>query len=167
MQPYSPVNKSTPPGITPDQVGIHNRYYISLTVILVIALAVRLVAAFFSKGYAYHDDHFDIISIAQDWVYGIPVWLNEDLPPRHSMFYAGIHYGLFYFLEQIGITQPTTKMLVVRLLHALYSLLVVYFGYKITEALSGQRDARIVGLMLALVWFMPFMSVRNLVEMVS
>ncbi|GEO06596.1 hypothetical protein AAE02nite_42600 [Adhaeribacter aerolatus] len=151
---------------TPDQVGIHNRYYISLTVILIIALGIRLVAAFFSKGFAYHDDHFDVISIAQNWVYGIPVWLNEGLPPRHSMLYAGIHYGLFYVLEQLGITQPDTKMLLVRLLHGLYSLLIVYFGYKITEVLADKREARIVGLMLALVWFMPFMSVRNLVEMV-
>jgi hypothetical protein len=167
MQPYSSINKNpSVPGSTPDQVGIHNRYYISLTVIMVIALGVRLVAAFFSKGYAYHDDHFDIIAIAQDWVYGLPTWLHQDLPPRHSMFYVGIHYGLFYLLDQIGLTQPNIKMLIVRLLHGLYSLLVVYFGYKITETLSGKRDARIVGLMLALMWFMPFMSVRNLVEMV-
>ncbi|KAA5545626.1 glycosyltransferase family 39 protein [Adhaeribacter rhizoryzae] len=165
MQSSASLHKDNPVP-TPDQVGIHNRYYISLSVIMVIALGIRLVAAFFSKGFAYHDDHFDIISIAQDWVYGIPVWLNEELPPRHSMFYAGLHYGLFYVLEQLGVTNPDTKMLLVRLLHGVYSLLIVYYGYKLTEALTNKREARIVGLMLALVWFMPFMSVRNLVEMV-
>lgn len=167
MQSYSPISKNKTQSLsTPDQVGIHNHYYISLTVILVMALVIRLVAAFFSPGFAYHDDHFDVISIAQDWVDGIPVWLHEDSPPLHSMLYAGIHYVLFYLLEKIGLAHPETKMLVIRLLHGFYSLLVVYFGYKITEVMSGKREARIVGLMLALMWFMPFMSVRNLVEMV-
>ncbi|WP_026462155.1 glycosyltransferase family 39 protein [Adhaeribacter aquaticus] len=154
------------PATTPDQIVPNNRYLIPLSAILIIALLIRVAAAFFSRGYAFHDDHFDIIRIAQDWVYGLPVWLNEDMPPRHSMFYAGIHYGLFFFFDKIGFTNPDGKMIVVRLLHGLYSLLIVYFGYKITELLSHQRNARIVGLMLALMWFMPFMSVRNLVEMV-
>ena len=139
---------------------------IPLSMILLIALVIRMVAAFFSKGFAFHDDHFDVIAIAQDWVYGLPAWLKEDMPPRHSMLYAGIHYVLFSLLEGIGITSPDTKMTVVRVLHGLYSLLIVYYGYKITERLSNKANARIVGLMLALMWFMPFMSVRNLVEMV-
>ncbi|MCC9166718.1 glycosyltransferase family 39 protein [Pontibacter harenae] len=142
------------------------RYMVPLSVILLIALAVRLLAAFFSKGFAFHDDHFDVITIAQGWLNGLPYWLHEDLPPRHSMFYTGIHYGILYLLESIGITSPDGKMTVIRLLHGLYSLLVVYYGYKITEELSNKANARIVGLILALLWFMPFMSVRNLVEMV-
>ncbi|WP_018479573.1 glycosyltransferase family 39 protein [Pontibacter roseus] len=152
--------------ITADKAGIHNRVMIPLSMILLVAFVIRMLAAFFSKGFAFHDDHFDVITIAQNWVYGLPSWLNEPMPPRHSMFYAGIHYVLFYLLEGIGITNPDTKMTVVRVLHGLYSLLIVYYGYKITERLSNQANARIVGLMLALMWFMPFMSVRNLVEMV-
>ncbi|WP_242927940.1 glycosyltransferase family 39 protein [Pontibacter vulgaris] len=137
-----------------------------LGVILTIALAIRLLAAVFSKGYAFSDDHFDVIKIAQNWLYDLPYWLNTDMPPRHSMFYTGLHYFIFYTLEAAGINSPDTKMLVIRLLHAFYSLLIVYFGYKITELLSSKTNARLAGLMLALIWFMPFMSVRNLVEMV-
>ncbi|WP_083610153.1 glycosyltransferase family 39 protein [Pontibacter flavimaris] len=142
------------------------RYLIPLSTILLIALAIRLVAAFFSKGFAFSDDHFDVITIAQGWLDGFPLWLNEPMPPRHSMLYVLIHYTIFYTLEAMGIFSPEVKMTVVRLAHALYSLLVVYFGYKLTERLSNKANARMVGLMLALVWFMPFMSVRNLVEMV-
>ena len=138
---------------------------IPLSFIMLIALVIRLLAAFFSGGYAFHDDHFDVIEIAQSWVYNLPIWIHDKIPPRHSMFYAGIHYVIFYTCEMLGLTSPPGKMVVVRVLHALYSLLVVYYGYKITELLSNQRNARLVGLMLALVWFMPFMSVRNLVEM--
>ncbi|TPE43865.1 glycosyltransferase family 39 protein [Pontibacter mangrovi] len=142
------------------------RYLIPLSTVLIIALAIRLLAAFFSKGFAFSDDHFDVITIAQGWLDGFPLWLNEPMPPRHSMVYVLLHYGLFYVLEAMGIFSPEVKMTVVRVLHALYSLLVVYFGYKLTERLSNRANARLVGLMLALVWFMPFMSVRNLVEMV-
>ena len=151
--------------LLPQPVGIPNKYFNSLTAIMLLALAIRIIAAFFSKGFAYSDDHFDVIAVAQDWVYGLPVWLNEDLPPQHSIFYAGIHYGIFSLLQSLGFG-PESKMLVVRLLHGLYSLLAVYFGYKITRALSNEQNARLVGLMLAFIWFMPFMSVRNLVEMV-
>ncbi|MHC2991618.1 mannosyltransferase, partial [Pontibacter sp. HJ8] len=166
QSPIDTTPQDTTAPATADKTGIHNRVLIPLSVILVIALVIRMVAAFFSKGFAFHDDHFDVITIAQNWLYGLPSWLHEDMPPRHSMFYAGIHYVLFYLMEGIGITSPDIKMTVVRVLHGLYSLLIVYYGYKITERLSNQANARIVGLMLALMWFMPFMSVRNLVEMV-
>jgi hypothetical protein len=164
MPSKSPLTAA--PALSTAHAGIPDRYLVPLSAIMVIALVIRVAAAFFSKGYAFHDDHFDIIRIAQDWVYGIPMWLNEELPPRHSMFYAGIHYALFYLCEAMGFTDPEGKMVLVRLLHGLYSLWVVYYGYKITEALSDKYKARLVGLMLALMWFMPFMSVRNLVEMV-
>ena len=57
-------------------------------------------------------------------------------------------------------------MYIVRLLHALFSLIIIYCGYKITERLAGKKQARYAGLLLALYWFMPMLSVRNLVEMV-
>lgn len=138
-----------------------------LKVILIIALVVRVLAALFSKGYAFHDDHFDVIRVAQDWVDGIPHWIADAIPPNHSMFYAGINALFIYILEAFGIHDPQYKMVFIRLVHALYSMLIVYYGYKITMRLSGNKDdAVIVGLMLSLLWFMPFLGVKNLVEMV-
>lgn len=138
-----------------------------LKVILIIALIVRVLAAFFSKGYAFHDDHFDVIRVAQDWVDGIPHWIADAIPPNHSMFYAGINAVFIYLAESIGINDPQLKMVFIRLIHALYSVLIVYYGYKITLRLSGKKDdAIIVGLMLSLLWFMPYLGVKNLVEMV-
>ncbi|WP_240731390.1 glycosyltransferase family protein [Hymenobacter radiodurans] len=148
------------------QVRGHREYLPPLRTILLLALGLRVLAAFFSKGYAFHDDHFDVISIAQDWVYGLTTWLHQPLPPRHSMTYTGLHYGLFWLLDAVGFTNPDAKMTLVRLLHGVYSLLTVYLGYKITEQLAGETYARRAGLLLAVLWFMPFMSVRNLVEMV-
>jgi fermentation-respiration switch protein FrsA (DUF1100 family) len=57
-------------------------------------------------------------------------------------------------------------MLLVRLLHALYSLTIVLLSYKIVRKISGAQLAAQVGWLMALLWFMPFFSVRNMVEIV-
>lgn len=62
---------------------------------------------------------------------------------------------------------PKSLMLVIRLIHGLFSLLVIHFGFKITEKLSSLKTAVYVGWLLALLWAMPFLSVRNLVEVAS
>ncbi len=58
-------------------------------------------------------------------------------------------------------------MFFLRLILALFSLLTVKFAYKITEKLADRKTANTVGLVLALFWFMPFLAVRNLVEIVA
>ncbi len=144
----------------------------SLHLILILALLLRLIAAIFSRGYEMHDDHFLIIEAPQSWVDGedynnwLP-WNQENPEPTgHSFFYIGFHFLLFYLLKWVGITDPQFKMFLVRLLHALFSLLIVSLGYRLTERLSDRRTARFAGLLLAVYWFMPFFSVRNLVEIV-
>jgi hypothetical protein len=145
-----------------------------LTVALLAGAFFRLISVIFSKGYGMHDDHFLVIESAQSWVAGTDYnnWLpefqkGEPKPTGHSLFYSGIHYIYFEFLELLHIKGPQTKMFFVRLLHAAYSLLVVYFGYKIAFKAAGKKVAGTVALLLALIWFWPVMSVRNLVEMVS
>lgn len=139
-----------------------------------IALVPRLLAALFSGGYFAHDDHFLMIEAGQSWVdgYDYDYWLpwNQGDAPRptgHMMLYPGLHYLLFLFCKWIGITDPSVKMVLVRLLHALWSLIVVRTGYRIALRLSTPTVAWRAGLLLALYFFMPFLSVRNLVETVS
>jgi hypothetical protein len=144
-----------------------------LALILYSAFFLRLLSAIFSKGFGMHDDHFLVIEASKSWADGYDYnnWLpNKDIPHQqasgHSFFYVGLHYLLFVFLKFIGLTSAQGQMYVVRLLHALLSLITIYCGYKITEKLSSQKQAKAVGLLLAFIWFMPFMSVRNLVEVV-
>ena len=144
-----------------------------LRVILLAALFFRMLAVVFSKGFGWIDDQFLIIEIAQSWVDGSDYygWLpsadGTNEPKAFSFFYVGLHYLLFSFLEWIQIFDPQGKMYVVRFLHALWSLLIVFFGYKITLKLSDRKTANLAGWLLALLWFFPFLSVRNLVEYVS
>jgi hypothetical protein len=145
----------------------------ALYVLTLVALVPRLIAVFLSPGYFAHDDHFLIIEAAASWVAGhdYNYWLPwnqgpNPTPSGHSFFYVGLHYLLFSGLKAIGLTDPKALMVVVRLLHALWSLLVVRVGYRIALRLSDERTAWRTGLFLALFCYMPFLSARNLVEVV-
>ncbi len=141
-----------------------------LTFVLIASGFFRLIAVIFSKGFGMHDDHFLVIEAAQSWVDGFDY--NDWLPPRalhpsgHSLFYVGLHYYLFLFFKIIGLADPQAKMVIVRLLHALLSLVTIIYGYRIAAHYSGKSTARTVGLLLGIYWFMPCLGVRNLVEMV-
>ncbi len=141
--------------------------------LLIMGGLVRLLSVIFSKGFGWHDDHFLIIESSQSWVDGFDYnyWLPDEndpnrVPQGHSLFYIGIHYYIFSFLKFLGIYDPQAKMYVIRLLHALWSLLIIKYGYKIAEQYAGKKEAWYTGIFLSLFWFMPFMSVRNLVEYV-
>ena len=143
-----------------------------LTLVMLTAIFLRLLAVIFSKGFGMHDDHFLVIEAAQSWVDGYDY--NDWLPHNshtghatgHSMFYVGLNFILLKFLHFTGISNPQTLMYIERFLHASLSLLVVYYGFKITEKISNQNNAKIVGFIFACFFMFPFLSVRNLVEVV-
>lgn len=145
-----------------------------LRVIIAIAFLFRLMAAIFSRGYAFTDDHFFVIEEAEQWIQGNggfqPWWdpyiTNAQRIP-HSTFYTFLHFLFFQFLHFIGFESIEGKMFLVRLIHAVYSLSIVYLGFKITRKLSSIHHAIQAAWILALLWLSPFLSVRNLVEWVS
>ena len=144
----------------------------SFKLILFVGIIIRVIAAIFSEGYGMHDDHFLVIEASTSWVDGYDYndWLpwsegNRGKPEGHSFTYVGLNYIFFYIVKFFGFSDPKTLMLFNRLLHALLSLLVVYFGIKITDKISNRKNAVIVGWLLALVSVIPFLSVRNLVEL--
>ena len=143
----------------------------SFRIILFTGLIVRLVAAIFSQGYGMHDDHFLVIEAASSWADGYDYndWLpwskgNSHHPEGHSFTYVGLNYFFFVVLKFLGVVNPLSQMLLNRILHACLSIFVVYFGIRITERISTHKNAVTVGWILALLWIMPILSVRNLVE---
>lgn len=148
-------------------------HFSPLQQLLLLGFGVRLFSVLFSKGFGWHDDHFLIIEPAQNWADGfdnnwIPSEKNPNiLPQGHSFFYIGIHYYIFKFCAWLNLNDPQAKMLLVRFLHALWSLLIIKYGYKITEQYANKKTAWYVGIFLTFYWFIPFTSVRNLVEFVS
>ncbi|MFP4528688.1 MAG: glycosyltransferase family 39 protein [Candidatus Kapaibacterium sp.] len=138
-----------------------------LLVIMIVAIALRLLAAVFAKGYGMHDDHFGPIEQPYEIMRDPSIWENRGNPHGHSIVYPLAHYVIFSALESVGIADPQAKMYVVRVVHAFYSLLIVLFGYLIALRISGKEAARLTGWLLAAFWILPFMSVRNLIEMVT
>ncbi|HMT30538.1 MAG TPA: glycosyltransferase family 39 protein, partial [Bacteroidia bacterium] len=142
-----------------------------LRMALLLGLFLRLLAAVFSKGFGMHDDHFLVIEVAQSWADGTDYnnWLpgsGNTQPSGHSFFYCGLHFVFFKMLQFLGIYNPEVKMILVRVVHAFLSLFTIWFGFKITARLSNENAAGKAALLLAVLWFMPFLSVRNLVEVV-
>jgi len=144
-----------------------------LQAVMLLALFVRLLAVFFAKGYMMHDDHFFTVEPTASWAAGSDFnnWLpssdiNNPHPGPVSFFYLGFLTLFFKIFQFIGIENPDTQMYIMRLIHALYSLLIVYYGFKITELLSNKKNALLAGILLALIAILPNFSVRNLVETV-
>ncbi len=141
-----------------------------LVIIMTAAIVFRLLAVIFAKGWGMMDDHFIVIESAQSWVDGkdyndwLPGSPSNTGPTGHNFFYPGLHFMLFSFFRFIGLDDPQLKMMLVRFFHAAWSLVTVFFGYKITERLGNRRAARLAGILLAILWFMPWLSVRNMVE---
>ena len=140
--------------------------------ILLLALGVRLLAVLFARGYLMHDDHFLTVEPAGSWAAGhnFNDWLpgignDRTSPEPVSFLYPGFLFLFFKLFSLAGVDNPEYQMYLMRLVHALYSLLVVYFGFKITENIGTRKQAIRVGLMLALIAILPNFSVRNLVEM--
>lgn len=144
-----------------------------LRLVLFIALAARMLSVVFSQGYLMIDDHFLVIEAAGSWIDGEDYnnWLpwnknDGDLPSVVNFTYVGSQYLILSALKFVGFDDPKAMMYIVRLIHALYSLLIVYLGFRIAEYLADKKTAFTVGMLLALFAFMPIFSVRNLVEMV-
>lgn len=144
-----------------------------LALILFLALFFRLLAAVFSRGYGWHDDHFLIIESSGSWADGKDYnnWLPSSNngkfnPSGHSFTYPGLHFFFISFLQLLGLDNPQVQMFFVRLVHAAFSLSVVYFGFMLALRFFSLKAARVAGILLALYFFMPFLSVRNLVEFV-
>jgi hypothetical protein len=142
-----------------------------LLLILLAGSFFRMLAVVFSKGFGFFDDHFLIIEAAQSWADGKDYnnWLPRSGatgPGGHNLFYTGIHYLFFALCKLLHFNDPQGKMYVVRFFHAAFSLLIITLSYKISFLYAGKKAARMTGLLLSLYWFMPMLSVRNLVEMV-
>lgn len=160
---------------TRDEIKKMKKYLdnLNLSQVLGIALIVRLIAAIFSQGWGMHDDHYLVVEVAGAWAKGVDVanWFVSDFSVNtsgRSIFYPGIHYAIFSFLKSIGLESPTGQMYIVRIIHALYSLLVVFYGYKLTLlAVDNKKIAIRVALILSLLWCMPWISIRTFAEFVS
>lgn len=135
--------------------------------ILLVGLLFRLIAVVFSKGYAFHDDHFEMAELVQRWKDGYSfLWTGSDVHV-FSLVYPGFLYLLFDACHAVGLHSPEQILFVTRLVHALFSLLSVWYSYKLVQRVAGNEEVSLIAaLVMAIFWIFPFMAVRNLREFV-
>jgi hypothetical protein len=114
--------------------------------LLLVAALLRVLAAVFSGGLAGGA--------------GLP-----DTYARSALL-PGVIAAVMSASRGIGIQDPGIEMLIVRLLQGLYSLLVVYFVYRILDRELGKQSALLGGLLAAAFYAMPVTAVHQLEESV-
>lgn len=121
-----------------------------------------------------HDDHFLIIETASSWSDGYDYnrWLpwnqTEVAIPYakgHSFSYTGFIYLLFEAMQGVGIDNPKLQMFFIRLFQSGLWLLAISFAFKIAKKIGDLKSAKLVGWLMTIGAFIPFLAVRNLVEM--
>lgn len=138
---------------------------INIRHILSAGIVLRLLAVFFSPGYAFYDDHFAVVELANEWTKGNISEITGEGVYVFSLLYPGIHYLLITVCNSLGISDPEGIMLVVRLFHAAVSVAGIYFGWRLASLLTANKETPlIVATLLAVFWLFPFLSVRSLRE---
>jgi len=147
-----------------------------LAFVLIVALAVRLVAVIYSRGFIQSDDYYDTVEVSYDWLRnglrdesGCLHWKEQ---PATTIVRFPL-YTLFLYVVMklhyiVGITALDRMMYGIRLLHALISLLPIWAVFRLTQRITGKNNWAVFGgLAVALHFAMPFLGVRNLIEMVG
>lgn len=133
-----------------------------LLAVLILAAALRLVAAIFSQGFLTVDDHLVLVDTADRLASGIP--LPRDY--KRSILYAGSVALVMDALRALGNTPPDVEMLVVRLIHAAGGVLGVYFAWRILDRVAGNEAALLGGFLVAAFYPLPITSVHQFEEAV-
>src|SRR5690606_3060264 len=138
---------------------------------LIIGLSLRLIAAAFSKGYAMTDDHFKIIADASYEVHDkkATFWTpgyRDAKASKRSMLYRNVSYLLLEAMYAVDVKDPQAIMFINRLIHALFSMLIIVFTYLTAKLFASEKMALMAAWIAAIFWFLPMMSVRNLIEIV-
>ena len=126
-------------------------------------LVVFIITAIFSSGYHNHDEHFQILEFCN---YKLGLSPASDLPwefkakirPAIQPFIA---YSLAKALSAIGIYNPFTLALLLRLFMAVLSWLAITRLLKLLlPDFSTERGKLLFVLCSMLLWFVPYTSVR-------
>jgi hypothetical protein len=147
-----------------------------LLLVLLVAVALRIPAVVYSKGYMASDDHYETVAVAYQWLrggitdeQGLLLWGNNHPGEvgRSPLYALGL-YAVMRVFYAAGVDDLDSMMYGIRALHALLSLLSVWAGFRLVELITkSPRTATVAGLILAAHFAMPYLAVRNLIEFVA
>ena len=145
-----------------------------LSLILLFAIVVRILAAVFSQNCSTYLTHPDTLD--EEYFYYVEVpnaWISRtetpcyDSPQGISLTFLYLNYIVFGMLRLLGIHNIHWLLLITRIINGLISLLIITLGYRITKIISNKTTALIVAFLLAFYWFFAVMSVHAMPQIAS
>jgi hypothetical protein len=138
---------------------------ISLKWIIGALIFFRILSIIFSKGYAFSDDHFETVALADEYlIRKIEHWKTGEIY-LFNLLYPYMHAFVMKLAILIGLNDPQNQMLLVRFLHAILNIIMIIGAGKLAKLHFQETGQKLVILILGLFWMFPFMSVRSLREM--
>ncbi len=150
--------------------------YLPLTVIIILSILLRLLAAQESQGFVHPDEVFQSLEMIHYWIYGeygtgqtIPWEYNTAyrFGGARSWFFVLILVGVYKFLMLFGITDPLVLIYSARLFLSLFSIITVVVSYLFGKEMFN----KIVGLISAFIcgtwWFFPYWASRTMTDSLS
>jgi len=130
--------------------------------IFTIAFIVYSITAVQSVGYFHGDEHYQIIEFA-----GILDGSNEpkDLPWEYGeqirpTLQPVIGYLILQSCEFLSITSPYSKATILRLITAVFSLIIIYFFANSCKKIVAPKYWKLFLILTYFLWFLPFINVR-------
>lgn len=135
----------------------------------------RLLAVLFARGIAFGFDHYAYLETAQQIVGGHltmqQLVMDDDVYSfvRHgnSIIYLYVNVLILNVCEFFNLFDARGKMFIMRLVHGMLSMLCIYYCYRITYRLANRRAALAIGVLTSMLWFVPYLSVKNMPECVA
>ncbi len=131
-------------------------------IILIIAIFVYSITAFYSSGYFHADEHYQIIEFAKildgtntpkdmAWEY------REQIRPAIQPLIA---YGVFALCKYLKITDAYQLTFFLRLLTAFLSISVIYYFTNSCKNIVAPKYWKVFLVLSYFLWFLPFLNVR-------
>lgn len=131
-------------------------------ILLILAIIVYSLTAFFSSGYYHPDEHYQIIEFAQiingtnepkdmAWEY------REQIRPTLQPIIA---FGVFQLCDTLSIKDAYLKAFFLRLLTAFLSLGAIYYFTNSCKKIVAPEYWKIFLFLNYFLWFLPFLNVR-------
>ena len=139
--------------------------------IFLIAIALHLMASFFSEGYHKLDEH-DGIVISTSYLLGDVA--KEALSPGETkaMIRSWLQPSIYAFfllpLKKVGLSNPFTITFIMRIINMLLGLFALYkISDLINPITSHDKERKLYVSVLFLFWLFPFLHVRTTSESLS
>lgn len=140
-----------------------NKANLRFYLIFIAGVIIWLISAFFSDGFFQADEHFQIIEFANYKLGNIPAVLlpwefSEQMRPGLQPM---ITFAMIKFLSWLGVSNPFTQIMVLRLLTAMLAVVAMAYAFKQMRCYYASLKSQTVLLLLFFfLWFFPLLVVR-------